>query len=628
MRAINQTLKLGALLFALCICSVLQAQDCYELWDGNTMVFRGTAKECSSFQLKRLDEVKNNMAAAEQEIRKKYNKVACGSKSQSNSTPSRTSNSSTVGGAPQGSVTYPNRSSGTTTSRPGRPYVNDALTDASNTIADNLGKLADQYADINAQGIRINDEKLMAANSEYNQGRREIDNIHNRQQQNISGRFNRFNPMSIVDKSVDIMASVDISALSTGILLHFSNNGIDSDFASKEIHRILTEKYGMPFNLLPSQKKAEYVENYNTLSEAVEEDMKQKDAEKFGDERIVAQKEYNGALLAKHVYHPEEPIVDWSIVTPDNISKDDKVHALVNTIEQFNNDATGFYAQLYQNEITGEYTLAFRGSSTHPFWGTGKETLDKVSDKVRSILTSEEMHKNKDPDWLDNNLMNALGLSAPQYENAKEIGKLLKESGLDNVTIVGHSLGGGLGTVAGLVSGSKTFVYNSAKLTDGTMKLLELNEQHSDKITIYQDREEPLTKVQDDVNRFINGIPNTIAFSEVAATATNKSERNFAQNMVQAHGKYDEAYIEFEQDSPDNYFKTIGKTVVIDSNKEHGIDGVAAFFGKKYREVEQLNQLRDFHIPPIFESPKSGESIEYLQLSAKESGAIGIESKK
>ncbi|MDR1338624.1 MAG: hypothetical protein LBK58_00960 [Prevotellaceae bacterium] len=185
--------------FVLCVCSILQARDdCYEVRDGNKVLFRGTQKECFLFGMKKIDKVKNDVAAVEQElqIQRQHKIVPCGGKTQS-----RTPNSPTVGGAPQGSVTYPNRT-GTTTSRTGRPYVNDALAEASNTIAENFGSLAKQYADINAQGIRINDEKMMTANSEYNQGRQKINDIHNKQQQNISGGFNRFNPGSIETANV------------------------------------------------------------------------------------------------------------------------------------------------------------------------------------------------------------------------------------------------------------------------------------------------------------------------------------------------------------------------------------------------------------------------------------------
>jgi hypothetical protein len=99
-----------------------------------------------------------------------------------------------------------------------------------------------------------------------------------------------------------VVAGVSVAALSAGILLHFRNNGVDNQFASREINRVLTAKYGAPIGLLSPEKQAEYRKDYNALSAAVEADVKKQQEEekkKQESDRLEKFKQYNSSLADK-----------------------------------------------------------------------------------------------------------------------------------------------------------------------------------------------------------------------------------------------------------------------------------------------------------------------------------------
>lgn len=70
-------------------------------------------------------------------------------------------------------------------------------------------------------------------------------------------------------------------------------------------------------------------------------------------------------------------------------------------------------------------------------------------------------------DWR-NNLGQGLGLDAPSYDKALQIGRQIARSGED-VTFTGHSLGGGLASAAAIASGREADTFNAAGLADRTI---------------------------------------------------------------------------------------------------------------------------------------------------------------
>jgi hypothetical protein len=107
-------------------------------------------------------------------------------------------------------------------------------------------------------------------------------------------------------------------------------------------------------------------------------------------------------------------------------------------------EVPGLKSGVYRNYITGKYVLAFAG--------TDFESLD---------------------DWI-NNALQGLNADAPQYNAAMEIADGLVRSPAmnsnDELTITGHSLGGGLASAASMVAGIHADTFNAAGLNRETLE--------------------------------------------------------------------------------------------------------------------------------------------------------------
>jgi hypothetical protein len=137
----------------------------------------------------------------------------------------------------------------------------------------------------------------------------------------------------------------------------------------------------------------------------------------------------------------------------------------------FRNDSTGFYASLYQNSADGSYTVAFRGT----------EGLFAAYD------------------WRTN-FGQGVGLVMAQYRAAANLGAVLGAKFGENISGIGHSLGGGLDTVAALRGGFSATNFNSAGVSPGVAASLNVDlNQSSQSITSYSVPGDALSQV---VNKF------------------------------------------------------------------------------------------------------------------------------
>jgi hypothetical protein len=105
-------------------------------------------------------------------------------------------------------------------------------------------------------------------------------------------------------------------------------------------------------------------------------------------------------------------------------------------------------------------------------------------------------------DWL-HNLKQGIGIKDEYYEHAIEVGQKLKDLYGDDLEISGHSLGGGLATAVGLVTKSKTTVFNPAGVHPKTIEGYALD--NSD-IKTYQVEGEILTTVQENRETLIPAV--------------------------------------------------------------------------------------------------------------------------
>lgn len=129
--------------------------------------------------------------------------------------------------------------------------------------------------------------------------------------------------------------------------------------------------------------------------------------------------------------------------------------------------SSGLYSALYRSDIDGSYHLVFRGTQV-----------------------------NTAADWLKGNTQN-LGFDARQYSEAVNLGKQAEAVYGDNLSITGHSLGGGLASAASLASGAKADTFDPAGLHSNTFDRYGLDRsQAGSLINAYETEGDILTSAQ------------------------------------------------------------------------------------------------------------------------------------
>jgi hypothetical protein len=113
-------------------------------------------------------------------------------------------------------------------------------------------------------------------------------------------------------------------------------------------------------------------------------------------------------------------------------------------------------------------------------------------------------------DW-KGNFQQGLGLSSDHYRKALAVGSKLALAGQVNVTLTGHSLGGGLASAAAIASGRNATTFNAAGLSDATInKARTLHDNAGvpakDTVSAYFVRGEILSAIQDGGDRVIGGL--------------------------------------------------------------------------------------------------------------------------
>jgi hypothetical protein len=142
--------------------------------------------------------------------------------------------------------------------------------------------------------------------------------------------------------------------------------------------------------------------------------------------------------------------------------------------ERWENES-GFKASLYYNEKEKLYILAFAGT---------EDLKDWITD-IRQGVGLDDGKKG-------------------QYHKAAELADKVQEyTGQKNLIITGHSLGGGLASIASAVTGSKAYTFNAAGLHSKTLKDQKLSENSMGHIQAYYSTDDPLNMIQN--NRSILG---------------------------------------------------------------------------------------------------------------------------
>lgn len=136
--------------------------------------------------------------------------------------------------------------------------------------------------------------------------------------------------------------------------------------------------------------------------------------------------------------------------------------------EAFDDKETGLRAALYKSD-DGSYKLAYRGTE-------------------------------KPGDWTGANIPQALGLESAHYASAVALGKTVQAAlPADSLSIVGHSLGGGLAIVTSFATETPCTAFNPALPSAATMHRFGISEQtikNNDSLDIYTVKGEPLQALQ------------------------------------------------------------------------------------------------------------------------------------
>lgn len=154
----------------------------------------------------------------------------------------------------------------------------------------------------------------------------------------------------------------------------------------------------------------------------------------------------------------------------------------VNSTE-LNDTKTGFKADIYKDK-NGDYVLVYRGTYSDP----DHPENDLIHDWSK--------------EWTDDNMKQGLGMGSEQYEKSIDIAKRVNRNKPKDkqLTIAGHSLGGGLATAAGAATGSKTYAFCPAGVHPNTYKMYGVQNPNTSKVHTYYSNQDFLNMASNNLS--------------------------------------------------------------------------------------------------------------------------------
>ena len=191
------------------------------------------------------------------------------------------------------------------------------------------------------------------------------------------------------------------------------------------------------------------------------------------------------AILAAIPYGTNDEFLRYTDYKPiDSSNAPKEVKDIAKMIELCNDDTYGFHAQLFYNDITNEYTISFEGSSTSPFPGIS----DFIDHEKSKFGLSDGNHSEWYKDWVAANAVQGLGGVPDQFKLVTSIAEMVNKAPGVDIKLTGHSLGGGLASFCGLLTGRETATFNAeginTKISGGAI---------GKNITAYHDKYDILT---------------------------------------------------------------------------------------------------------------------------------------
>ena len=108
----------------------------------------------------------------------------------------------------------------------------------------------------------------------------------------------------------------------------------------------------------------------------------------------------------------------------------------------------------------------------------------------------------KSKEWTDDNMKQGLGMGSEQYEKSIDIAKRVNRNKPKDkqLTIAGHSLGGGLATAAGAATGSKTYAFCPAGVHPNTYKMYGVKNPDTSKVHTYYSNQDFLNMASNNLS--------------------------------------------------------------------------------------------------------------------------------
>lgn len=145
--------------------------------------------------------------------------------------------------------------------------------------------------------------------------------------------------------------------------------------------------------------------------------------------------------------------------------------------------STGFKADIYKDK-NGDYVLVYRGTYSDP----DHPENDLIHDWSK--------------EWTDDNMKQGLGMGSEQYEKPIILAEKVNSNKPKDkqLTIAGHSLGGGLATAAGAATGSKTYAFCPAGVHPNTYKMYGVKNPDTSKVHTYYSNQDFLNMASNNLS--------------------------------------------------------------------------------------------------------------------------------
>lgn len=305
-----------------------------------------------------------------------------------------------------------------------------------------------------------------------------------------------------------------------------------------------------------TEEQSELMRNYREFEARLLNDAKsQLDTFLSNIERSPEKKEVDMAIVSLDCYGEDKDYIfktDYRRLELDKLASEDPMRKLMEKLEECNQTygETGFHAVLYQNDKTGEFAFAFEGSA---FPGMGLSSNNTIASKIAPDVSYDEEGKSylvnafglevkipKDlwADWGENNVLQAIGVVGKQFQMAKEIGDLINtvpELRDANINFTGHSLGGGLASIAGLVTGKPTYTFNAEGVSTKILENYGLLSKVSNgefQITAYHTDNDPLTHAQQSAQKKMAVIAEPLNMQNQYAATAIGAEVNIGETLT------------------------------------------------------------------------------------------------